>query len=162
MASSWGGGSVDLALAAFPIRGAELELLELAGGGAGQLGSELDRRRALEVGQVGAAVLDELGLGGLGACFEDDQGLDRLAPLLVGDADDADLGHGRMREHPVLDLDRRDVLAAADDDVLLAVGDSEVALVVEGPTVAGVEPAVDDGLAGLLRLLPVALEDDVS
>ena len=36
------GGSVDLAVAALPVGGAELELLELAGGGAGQLVAELD------------------------------------------------------------------------------------------------------------------------
>src|SRR5450432_3763636 len=55
--------SVDLAVAAFPVRGPQLVLLELAGGGAGQLVAELDRRRALEVGQSAPAVLDELGLG---------------------------------------------------------------------------------------------------
>ncbi len=67
-----------------------------------------------------------------------------LAPLLVGHAD-----HRRPRrtvrvaEHSVLDLDRRDVLAAADDHVLLAVGDRHVAVVVDRAAVAGVEPAVD-------------------
>ncbi len=38
---------------------------------------------------------------------------DRLAPLLVGGADDGDLGDGGMGEQRVLDLDRRHVLAAA-------------------------------------------------
>src|SRR4051794_7142975 len=40
---------VDEAVLAFPEGGAELELLELAGGGAGELGAELDRGRALVV-----------------------------------------------------------------------------------------------------------------
>ena len=54
---------------------------------------------------------------------EHDERLDGLAPLLVGHADDGRLGDGRVLEQAVLDLDRRDVLAARDDHVLLAVGD---------------------------------------
>jgi hypothetical protein len=42
---------------------AQLELLQLAGGGAGELVAELDRGRALVVGEALAAVGDELGLG---------------------------------------------------------------------------------------------------
>ena len=66
-----------------------------------------------------------------------------------------------VRAERVLHLDRRDVLAPADDHVLLAVGDGEVALVVEAAAVAGVEPAVDDRVGGRLGLLPVALEHHV-
>ena len=73
-------GSVDLALAALPVVGAELELLELAGGGAGEVVAELDRRRALEVRQTAAAVLDELLLGRLGARREHDQAPSRSRP----------------------------------------------------------------------------------
>ena len=49
-----------------------------------------------------------------------------------------------------------------DDHVLLAVRDRDVALVVERAAVAGVEPAVDDGLGGGVGLLPVALEHVVA
>ena len=56
--------SVDLALAAFPVGAAELELLELAGGGAGELVAELDRRGALEAGQALLAPRPQLVLGG--------------------------------------------------------------------------------------------------
>ena len=45
-----------------------------------------------------------------------------------------------------------DVEAARDDHVLLAVGDVQVALGVDVADVAGVQPAVDDGLGGLVRL----------
>src|SRR5262249_56487070 len=48
----------------------------------------------------------------------------------------------------VLDLARTDVLALADDDVLLAAGDPEIAIAVERAQVAGAEPAV--GGEGLL------------
>ena len=67
-----------------PVGLAQLELLELAGGGAGQLGAELDRRRALVVGQALAAELDQVGLRGRRPRAQHHERLHRLAPLLVG------------------------------------------------------------------------------
>ena len=52
------------------------------------------------------------------------------------------LGHGGHAQQHLLDLERADVLAAADDDVGLAVGDGQVAVVVEDADVTGVVPAV--------------------
>jgi hypothetical protein len=52
-------------------------------------------------------------------------------------------------EEAVLDLDRRDVLAAGDDDVLLAVADDDVGVLAIA-AVAGMEPAVVDRLGRLL------------
>ena len=49
---------------------------------------------------------------------------------------------GWLVEHR-LDLAGRDVLAAADDQVLLAAGDEQVAVLVQVADVAGVQPAVD-------------------
>ncbi len=51
-----------------------------------------------------------------------------LAPSLVRDADDGDLGHRGMGGDGLLHLDRRDVLAAGHDHVLLAIDDREVAV----------------------------------
>ena len=64
---------------------------------------------------------------------------------------------GGVRFEDVLDLARRDVLAAADDEVLLAAGDEQVPAFVQLPDVAGVQPAIDDGGAGRVFLLEVAL-----
>ena len=72
----------------------------------------------------------------------------------LGHADHRDLGDGRVREEHVLDLDRGDVLAAGDDDVLLAVADREVAVVADHAAVAGVEPAVDERLLASPRAAP--------
>ena len=85
-------------------------------------------------------------------------GLDRLAPFLVGHADDGDLhDRGMLGEYP-LDLDRVDVLATRDDHVLEPVLDEDVAAVVDAADVAGAEPAVlGDRLGGRLRLVVVAL-----
>ena len=58
------------------------------------------------------------------------------------DADDRRLAHAGMLVEHLLDLARVDVVAAADDHVLLAVDDVEVAVVVDAPDVAGAEPAV--------------------
>jgi hypothetical protein len=59
-------------------------------------------------------------------------------------------------EH-LLDLPGVDVVAAPDDQVLLAVHDVEIALGVDPAHVAAVEPAVADRLGGGLGPLPVAL-----
>ena len=48
----------------------------------------------------------------------------------------------------LLDLPRVDVVAAADDHVLHAVDDEEVAVLVAVAEVAGVEPAAPHGLGG--------------
>ena len=63
---------------------------------------------------------------------------DLFAVALVGDADDGGFGDVGVLVERGLDLGRVDVLAAPDDDVLQAVDDVEVALVVEAAEVAGV------------------------
>ena len=80
-----------------------------------------------------------------------------MGPAVAVDHGLGDLGlHG---QHP-LDALRRDVVAAgADDDVLLAVGDGEVAVGVDDAHVARVQPAVPDRLGGGFRVAPVALHD---
>ena len=60
----------------------------------------------------------------------------------------------------LLDVGRRQVLAAGgDDQVLLAVLDVEVAVAVDLADVAGVQPAVDDRRRRRLLVAVVALED---
>ena len=67
---------------------------------------------------------------------------DALAPLDVRQADHRDLFHGAVRIEHRLDLGRRDVLAAADDHVVLASGEEDVAVRVDPPHVARRQPAV--------------------
>ena len=86
-----------------------------------------------------------------------DDGADRLAPFGVRNADHRDhrdIGMGR--EH-ILHLTRKDVEAAGDDHVLLAVEDEHVAALVLARDVAGVQPAVLQGLGRHVRPLPVFL-----
>ena len=61
-----------------------------------------------------------------------------------------------MRIEHLLDLDRIDVLAAADQHVLLAVDDVAKALLVQFGEIAGFQPAVHERLRGGLGLVPIA------
>jgi hypothetical protein len=80
----------------------------------------------------------------------------------VGHAEDG--GHrdvGVLREH-LLDLAGVHVVAVADDHVLRAVDDGEVAVVVLGAEVAGAEPAVDDGRGRVVGTVQVAVHQVVA
>src|SRR3546814_5148930 len=68
-----------------------------------------------------------------------------LAEPLIGDADDHDVLHLRQITDDVLDLDDRDVLAAADHDILRASDDRDVAILRHPSKIARLEPAVLEG-----------------
>ena len=59
-------------------------------------------------------------------------------------------------EH-LLDLARIDVVAAADDEILLAVDDEQEAVLVDVAEVAGAHPAAGEGRLGGLGIVVVAL-----
>src|SRR5829696_5644836 len=111
---------VHLLFALRPFLVAQDELLDFAGRGLGQLG-ELDGRGSLEAGDVLLAEVYDLLLGRILPLLEYDERLGALAPLLVRDGDDRGLHYGRVARNGLLHLDRRDVLAAGDDDVLVSV-----------------------------------------
>src|SRR5207244_9162935 len=144
-ASARGAWLVDALGLTPPLLVPQHELLDLAGRRLGQV-AELDGGRALEVGDMLPAELDDLLLGGPGAGLEGDEGLGPLAPLRVGDGHHRALHDGRVLGHRLLDLDRRDVLAARDDDVLLAVAQLDVPVGVPDRQIAGVEPAAPERL----------------
>jgi hypothetical protein len=60
-----------------------------------------------------------------------DEGHDLLAPAGVGQAGHGHLVDGRVQRQHRLDVDRRDVLAAADDHVVDTAGDEQVAVSVD-------------------------------
>ena len=64
-----------------------------------------------------------------------------------------------MAQQLLFDLAGADVEAAGDDDLFLAVDDGRETVGVHGDDVTGAQPAVDQGLGGLLGISPVALED---
>ena len=113
-------------------------------------------------GRGGRGRSDDLGFRDGGAGLELDERARRLAPPRVGLGDHRGGEHRGMAVEHVLDLERRDVLAARDDDVLGAVLDLEVAVGVHHGEVAGMEPAAGEGRLGGLRVLEVALHGDVA
>src|SRR3954462_13629221 len=144
------------------LRHLDLALEDLAGRALGELVHEPDLARVLVAGDLLLHEALELVGGDVLPLLEDHGGADLLAHRLVGHADHRGLEHALVLVEDLLDLARVDVVAAADDQLLLAVDDEEVAVLVDLAHVAGVEPAVDDPLVGFLGLVPVALHDVVA
>ena len=110
---------------------------------------ELDLARHLEVGQPLLGEGDHVVGGERVEPRDHDVRLADLAHPLVGHADDRDVVDAVEPHQRLLDLGRVDVEAAGDVHVLEPVGDGQVAVLVEGADVAGVQPAVGvDGLGG--------------
>src|SRR5262245_58403813 len=93
--------------------GRDLPALYLARRRARQLLREVNHLGHLEVGQAAAAVRLELFHRRL--ALEHHGGVNLLAVLRVGGGEGGDLGHGRVVEQHGVDLQRRDLLAAAVD-----------------------------------------------
>src|SRR4051812_2582784 len=140
---------------------AQDEFLNLPGRGLRQR-PEYNVVRRLEMGQALAAERDDVGGIGMGAVLEHHKGARRLAPLRVRSRDNGGFEHRRVAVQHVLDLDRRDVLAARDDDVLRAVLDLDITVRVGNGEIAGMEPAAGEGLLGRDRILQIAFHDDVA
>src|SRR5699024_4948037 len=101
----------------------------------------LDIARDLEVGELaGAEFAHFLGAERVEPLLEDHPRHELFAVLLIGHADDLDVADGRVVVEELLDLARVDVLAAADDHVLDAPGDVDVAVIVHDRKVTGVDP----------------------
>src|SRR5262245_43999871 len=94
--------------------------------------------------------------GSLGAGAQAQDRTRDLSRRSVGHPDDGHLRDSRMVGEHVLDLARTDVLALADDDVLLAARDAEIALAVERAQVAGAEPPVGGEGVRVARAIEVA------
>ena len=94
------------------------------------------------------------------AGFGNHHGHADLAKVRVRHADHRAFGHAGQLVDIALDLGRIDVVAAADDQVLAAPDDGDVAVRVDFADVAGLEIAVGGELFGrFLGHAPVALED---
>src|SRR3954447_18160397 len=144
------------------LRDLDLPLEDLARRPLGQLVDEPDLARVLVAGDLLLDVLAQLVLGDVLTILQRDRGADLFPQLGVRHAEHGGLGHRGMLVEDLLDLARVDVVAAADDQLLLAVDDEEVAVLVDLGHVATVEPAVLDRVLGGVGLVPVALHDVVA
>ena len=85
-----------------------------------------------------------------------------LAVLLVGNPDDGADPHPREAVDHLFDLPRIDVDPLGDDQVLFAVDNEEIPLLVHISHVPGQQPTVDDGLLRRLRTVEISLHDVVA
>src|SRR5215510_1671914 len=138
--------------------GPELEPLDLAGRGLGQLGDEVDPAGVL----VGSDLVLDEGLELVGelvaaarGLLEDDEGLRLDQPIAVLTADHRRLQHRRVAHQRRLDLDRRDPDTADLQHVVRAAAVPEVALGVLVVLVACLDPRAEERLLGLVVLVPV-------
>src|SRR5580692_4033970 len=134
--------SVHLAILPRPKGIAQMAAQDLAGGVARQGFDEVDRLRRLEARDALAGEADDIRRRRLLAGLHHHDGLDRLAPFVVGHADHGDFGDIGVIADRAFDLGGIDVLAARDDHVLDAVVDIEIAVAVHVAGVAGAQPAV--------------------
>ncbi|CAB4921133.1 unannotated protein [freshwater metagenome] len=85
-----------------------------------------------------------------------------FTPGVVRDTDTCGFFDGRMRVDHIFDLAGVDVYAGANDHVVLAIDQEEVALFVQVANVAGVQPTVNDRLLGRFGTVPVALHQHLT
>ena len=107
-------------------------------------------------------VLSELFRVDFGSDTSHDVSMDDLSPVLIRLADDDRLVDGRMLGDDVLDLQRMEVLAAANDHVVGASGEVEIALFVPASEVSGAKPASGQRLRRAFRHLQVAVHGGVA
>ncbi len=117
---------------------AQSTLEDLAARIARQLADDVDALRLLVRREPLCRECDEFGFRrALRAVDESDNGGHSFAPAFVGQAHHRDLRDGGMLGEYRFDLDGVDVLPTGDDHVLHAVGDEQVAVLVDVPGVAG-------------------------
>src|SRR3546814_1154248 len=80
-----------------------------------------------------------------------------VSSLGIGGADNGDFKYAIEAGDDALDLGGRDVQAAGNDDVLHAVDEREIAVLVDASKITGVQPAVDQGFRGGIRIVPIFL-----
>ncbi len=85
-----------------------------------------------------------------------------FAPFRIRAGDDRGFHDRRMAVKRLLDLERGNVFAARDDDVLGAILDLDIAVRVHDREVAGVEPAAVEALLGGRLVLQIALHQGIT
>ena len=135
--------------------------LDLLGGGQWQFIAARDVSGRLEVGEPVQAVAQDADRSfrpGAGVAVHDHAGEHLVAAQLVGHGGDGRGDHAGVFDEGFLHLDRRDVLAAAPDHVLLPVHEVQQAVGIPVDQVAGMEIAPGPGRFGCRGVFQVAAE----
>src|SRR5260221_550817 len=120
---------------------AQFRLQDLAGRGVRDFGDEDDVVRELPLGEVIAEIAQDVVLVLFRALAQGDDEERALAPARMRQADHRRLGDGGMADGGGLDIDRADPFAARLDDVLAAVDDLDVAVLLAPRDVARAQPS---------------------
>src|SRR6516225_2264280 len=138
---------------------AQLVTDNLARSGARNLFNEAHRMRNLVGRKAGPAVREQrFGLDHLAGTRHHEQ-CRHLAEMGVRNPDHRAIEHGFMRIDDLLYLSRRDVLAAANDELLESSGNGQKAVLVAAREIAGMVPALAQRRVRLLRLVVIARHD---
>src|SRR5438093_10896598 len=137
----------------------QLTSQDLARRGARHLVDELDLAHALVVGDALFHEVHELVRRDRRARTELHERLRELAGSFIRLADHSGVGDGRMFAEHRFDLRRPDAESFVLDELLLAVDDEDVALLVDLADVTGEEPSVAKYRGRVVRLSPVAAHD---
>ena len=134
----------------------EADALQLAGGAFGDFGEEEDLARRLERRQAFGEERAQLLFVRAHALAQHDRGGDVLAQHVMRNRECDRLQDRGVIHQRLVDLARRDFLAAAIDDLLQPPRQGEVALRIDDALIAGAEPSVDEGLGVGLRVVLIA------
>src|SRR5438128_4967575 len=134
----------------------ELAPEDLSRRGARHFLDELDLTHALVVGDPFFHECDELVGGGLRVRAKLHEGLRDLAGFVVALADHAGVGDRGVFAEDGLHLGRPDAESLVLDELLLAIDDEDVPLLVLLADIARIEPAVADHIRRVLGLVPIA------
>src|SRR3984957_604141 len=126
-----------------------------------QIVHERNPARRFEVGKIVTRELNDFGFCGGFAGTEHDKRMRRFSPFRVRHAYDRDLLHRVVAKQHALDLHRRDVFPAADDDVLESVADLDISVGMHHCRVAGMKPSVDDRFVRFGGVTEIAFHHDV-
>src|SRR4029077_16916958 len=118
--------------------------------------------RRFEVRELRPRKLAQLALVGSCAFVENNKGVRRLAPFFMWEPDDRNLLHSRVSQKHAFDFDRRNVLAATDDDVLYAVANLDVTIRMHDRGVAGMKPSAAQRLFGRYRVVVIPGHDHIA
>ena len=98
-------------------------------------------QRRFEMRELRARKLAQFDVVGSRAFVENNEGVGRFAPFFMWESDDRHFLHGGVSQKHAFNFDRRNVFAAADDDVFQAVANFDVTIRMHDRGVAGVKPS---------------------
>src|SRR6476659_270574 len=115
-----------------------------------------------EVRELRPRKLAQLALVGSCAFVKNNKGVRRLTPFFMWEPDNRNLLHSRVSQKHAFDFDRRNIFAAADDDVLYAVANLDVTIRMHYRGIAGMKPSTAQCLLCRYRVVVIAGHDDVA